>query len=78
MNKFSNVNSDFAQTDLIKAGKALRQEVSFANLGAFHSVNRDIVQIDANARQVLVPELVPQRIERMWASTFAFFGVRQS
>lgn len=73
MNKFSNVNSDFAQTDLIKAGKALRQEVSFANLGAFHSVNRDIVQIDANARQVLVPELVPQRIERMRASTFAFF-----
>lgn len=73
MNELSKLTTNSSQTELIKMGLLLREQINFAEIGHFHTVNRDVVQIDENARKVLVPELIPQRIERMRASTFAFF-----
>ncbi|BDR55794.1 DUF2252 domain-containing protein [Xylocopilactobacillus apis] len=73
MTKIVELSTCASQKELIEAGNKIRQEISFADIGKFYSVQRDAVKIDENARQFMVPELVPQRIQRMRASAFAYF-----
>lgn len=62
-----------SQQELIVAGTDLRKKVGFADLGMYCGVQRNAVEIDENARKFMVPELIPQRIQRMRSSAFAFF-----
>jgi len=59
--------------ELIALGKARRQVTSFEQLGTFVAVERDAADYLKHVREMLVPELLPLRRERMSASAFAFF-----
>ncbi|ETY75580.1 DUF2252 domain-containing protein [Lactiplantibacillus fabifermentans] len=59
--------------ELIATGKARRQVTSFEKLGTFVPVKRNAAEYLKHVREMLVPELLPLRRERMSASAFAFF-----
>jgi len=59
--------------ELIAIGKARRSVTSFDQLGTFVPVKRDAAAYLKHVREMLVPELLPLRRERMSASAFAFF-----
>ncbi len=59
--------------ELIALGKARRQVTSFEQLGVFTPVKRNAGDYLRHVREMLVPELLPLRRERMSASAFAFF-----
>ncbi|OAX76201.1 hypothetical protein A0U96_03890 [Lactiplantibacillus plantarum] len=59
--------------ELIALGKARRQVTSFEKLGTFTPVKRNASDYLKHVREMLVPELLPLRRERMSASAFAFF-----
>jgi len=59
--------------ELIALGKARRSVTSFDQLGTFVPVKRDAAAYLSRVREMLVPELLPLRRERMSASAFAFF-----
>ncbi|UJL23707.1 DUF2252 domain-containing protein [Lactiplantibacillus plantarum] len=59
--------------ELIALGKARRQVTPFEKLGTFTPVKRNASDYLKHVREMLVPELLPLRRERMSASAFAFF-----
>lgn len=65
------VNKTIAE--LRQLGKGAREQVSFEQLGAYHPVERDSNLLMDRIRQLLLPELLPERTQRMGASTFSFF-----
>ncbi|BDR57936.1 DUF2252 domain-containing protein [Xylocopilactobacillus apicola] len=73
MLKIQELSTCTSQNKLIESGADLLNEVSYDDLGKFYAVHRSAVEIDENARNFMVPELVPQRIQRMRASAFAYF-----
>ncbi|KRK96919.1 hypothetical protein FD04_GL001771 [Secundilactobacillus odoratitofui DSM 19909 = JCM 15043] len=56
-----------------KMGKKLRDGFSFADLGEFVPVKRDPNHLMDEVRSILIPELLPERTQRMSQSTFSFF-----
>ncbi|WP_054700558.1 DUF2252 family protein [Secundilactobacillus odoratitofui] len=54
-------------------GKKLRDGFSFADLGEFVPVKRDPNHLMDEVRSILIPELLPERTQRMSQSTFSFF-----
>ena len=73
MIKINELSTNTSQSNLIQAGVDLRKEISFSDIGKFYSVHRNAVEIDENARKFMVPELIPQRIQRMRVSSFGYF-----
>ncbi|GEO68887.1 DUF2252 domain-containing protein [Levilactobacillus acidifarinae] len=65
------VNKTIAE--LREMGKAARNQVSFDQLGEFTPTGRDSRVMMDRVRQLLIPELLPERTQRMGASAFAFF-----
>lgn len=65
------VNKTIAE--LREMGKAARNKVTFEELGQFTPTGRDSQQMMDQVRQLLIPELLPQRTKLMGASAFAFF-----
>ncbi|MFD1456577.1 DUF2252 domain-containing protein [Levilactobacillus lanxiensis] len=59
--------------ELRRMGKAARMQVPFEQLGSYTPTDRDSNQMMDRVRQLLIPELLPERTQRMGASAFAFF-----
>lgn len=59
--------------ELRELGKAKRAEVPVERLGEFTPTGRDSRAMMDQVRQLLIPELLDQRTQRMGASAFAFF-----
>jgi len=59
--------------ELRRMGKAARMQVPFEQLGSYTPTDRDSNQMMDRIRQLLIPELLPERTQRMGASAFAFF-----
>lgn len=56
-----------------KVGKRLRDGYSFDDLGTYKPVSRDPNHLMDEVRAILIPELLPERTERMSQSSFTFF-----
>lgn len=56
-----------------KFGKKLRTAYPFEKLGHYIAVNRDSTQLMDEVRSILIPELLPERTQRMGQSSFTFF-----
>lgn len=59
--------------ELREMGKAARAKVPFEELGQFTPTGRDSTVMMDQVRQLLIPELLPERTRLMGASAFAFF-----
>ncbi|CAJ1229110.1 hypothetical protein LZY01_06350 [Levilactobacillus zymae] len=59
--------------ELREMGKAARNQVPFERLGEFTPTGRDSRVMMDRVRQLLIPELLPERTQRMGASAFSFF-----
>lgn len=69
----SHIRQHHTVAELIALGKARRLVTSFDQLGSFKPVERDAAAYLKRVREMLVPELLPLRQERMSTSAFAFF-----
>ncbi|GAW98939.1 DUF2252 domain-containing protein [Secundilactobacillus mixtipabuli] len=56
-----------------KFGKKLRQAYPFEALGEYVPAQRDPNQLMNEVRSILIPELLPERTQRMSQSSFTFF-----
>lgn len=56
-----------------KMGKQLRDAFSFDDLGTFTPIDRDPNYLMDQVRSILIPELLPERTQRMNQSVFSFF-----
>lgn len=56
-----------------KFGKKLRTAYPFEKLGHYIAVDRDSTQLMDEVRSILIPELLPERTQRMGQSSFTFF-----
>lgn len=56
-----------------KLGKKLRYAYPFEKLGTYTAVDRDPNQLMDEVRSILIPELLPERTQRMSQSSFTFF-----
>ncbi|PWF99703.1 DUF2252 domain-containing protein [Levilactobacillus bambusae] len=68
-----NVQVSQTQSALQAQGKQLRQTVPFDNLATYHKVDRNPLTYMKHVSQLLVPDLVPLREQRMAANIFAFY-----
>ena len=69
----SHIRQHHTVAELIALGKARRLVTSFEQLGPLKPVERDAAGYLKRVREMLVPELLPLRQERMSTSAFAFF-----
>lgn len=56
-----------------KLGKTIRKTAPFETLGSFKPISRDPNRLMDQVRQILIPELLPERTQRMSESLFTFF-----
>lgn len=56
-----------------KFGKKLREAFPFEQLGEYNATDRNPNQLMDQVRAILIPELLPERTQRMNQSSFSFF-----
>lgn len=69
----SKINIDKSVHELIDAGKKVRDQVSFEQLGTFVPVKRNVVEGISHVEQKMISDLMPLRHKRLAASAFSFF-----